>query len=387
MSGIAPIVNPRTGNGFPGVTVTGSGVVVPEGAEARVRTSVAAIACSLVPSPSVVLCTAVSDATGNAAAHPITVHGNGHTIDGAATATINTAFGSQVFVFDPDAGEWKSIVFARQDDDQVPVIYADDLPPGVPGPAGPAGPTGPAGPAGGTWNTLADVNFVTLPSQLLEADGTYTIGPWANVKKENSGGAGVDTTQIISGTGLLLTGSNLANYPNPRTESLLFIPFASLGLPATFGPGGQLRLLAVTTFALPSGAINIGIDNDGELDPGGSPWWTAAGINGNGTYNGLIPGVGSTTTSPLVANTMTLARVPIGLPEVALLNIGSGPPWSDAALQASKPLVSNSQVNTGTSPFALATPLIGQLGVVLAWFTQGLAGQINLSRLRIDYRL
>jgi hypothetical protein len=143
----SPVVNPRTGQRFSAVDVTGATTLAP-GVQALVHSAIAPITVKLSPGTDVTLITVVTDADGDAATHHITINGNGHTIDGAATAVITVNNQSLAFTFDDVANEWKSVLFDRKVEDQPPVTYADDLPPGIAGPAGPAGPTGPAGPPG-----------------------------------------------------------------------------------------------------------------------------------------------------------------------------------------------------------------------------------------------
>lgn len=88
-----------------------NGAVITLGAMARVNTATVAPTVLAPPSSPDGHTFAVVDISNNAATNNITIDGNGHTIDGAATATIDTDGAEVEFVF--DGTEWKKVLPTR----------------------------------------------------------------------------------------------------------------------------------------------------------------------------------------------------------------------------------------------------------------------------------
>lgn len=88
-----------------------NGAVITLGAMARVSTATVAPTVLAPPSSPDGHTFAVADISSNAATNNITINGNGHTIDGAATATIDTNGAEVEFVF--DGTEWKKVLPTR----------------------------------------------------------------------------------------------------------------------------------------------------------------------------------------------------------------------------------------------------------------------------------
>lgn len=124
------IVNPLTGARLPVIAIGESGVELSPNTLARVLTSRGPFTV-LLPDPTtdtnVVL---VLDGDSDAAANPITVDGNGHTIDGSATATLNVDGILAAFVF--DGGEWRHVLPLHRFDPEFPFVWGADVNAAVP---------------------------------------------------------------------------------------------------------------------------------------------------------------------------------------------------------------------------------------------------------------
>lgn len=106
----ANLQNPSTGNAFALYEVSASSAAHVS-SRALVHSSVGAITL-LAPNPSGQRCAfAVTDADGDADTNPITIDGNGNTIDGDATYEINVAGVTCGFIF--DGTEWQRVLLAR----------------------------------------------------------------------------------------------------------------------------------------------------------------------------------------------------------------------------------------------------------------------------------
>ncbi len=117
---MSTILDPVTKLPLPLVLAFAAGTfTVPVGSQLNVKAAGGAVTAK-APAPAVQGQTfAVVDADGSAAAHPITVDGNGALIDGAATVAINVNNDAAVFVF--DAGQWREVIQTRSIDLGAPV--------------------------------------------------------------------------------------------------------------------------------------------------------------------------------------------------------------------------------------------------------------------------
>jgi hypothetical protein len=161
------ILNPATGTPFPQVSVaTGATCPVAQQCNATGTTS-GTVTIKLPTSAADGQILAVVDADGNAATHAITVQGNGHTIDGASSATIATNGGGLVSEYSSTAGEWVSVLFQRQIDGNKGTLSIDLRPQSVSGSVTLGGDvTGPS-----NANTAIKINGTTVP-----AGGALTTG-------------------------------------------------------------------------------------------------------------------------------------------------------------------------------------------------------------------
>lgn len=79
------------------------------------------------------------------------------------------------------------------------------------------------------WTTQLDIDFTTLPTQSLAANGTYTIGGFAGWKRENAAQDRV-AMEITNGVGLVIKPKVAVYDLVSRTSPLLALPLASLGI-------------------------------------------------------------------------------------------------------------------------------------------------------------
>lgn len=123
---LAQILNPFTETVFSRSAVSSTPASAMNVTEMLVDTSAIAITIEAPSPPQAGFVFAVTDQTGNASAHNITVDGNGHTIEGNSTFTISADDESAVFVWDASANEWRSAVYARQIVESA-ITFADDV--------------------------------------------------------------------------------------------------------------------------------------------------------------------------------------------------------------------------------------------------------------------
>jgi hypothetical protein len=70
----------------------------------------------------------VYDAGGEAATNPITIDGNGRTIDGAVSYELTVSGATVLFLYDQDSNEWKKAILPRSDPNAVlPFFLVEDL--------------------------------------------------------------------------------------------------------------------------------------------------------------------------------------------------------------------------------------------------------------------
>ena len=125
-----PILVPGALGSWPRRAASGA-VVAGLGQLVQCDTTAAAFTVSAPPAP-VADADCFAVATGPAAsAHPVTVSGNGNTIDGAASLVLAASAVDAVFVF--TSGEWKRVVPVYQDEDTGSVVeLGGQLPPAAP---------------------------------------------------------------------------------------------------------------------------------------------------------------------------------------------------------------------------------------------------------------
>ena len=176
---MSEIVNPLTGAPLGTIAISTDSVVIPDGFKGNVDTSGGSLTV-LAPIPSAEAnLFVVVDATGDAASNPITVGGNGHTIDGASTVTLATAFVVATFIFDD--GEWRRTATTRRIADAMLYIRSSELGSSGGGGGGSVGAAGTiqtsdgAGGFLGATGILADVGGIYLPNNValqgFEPDG------------------------------------------------------------------------------------------------------------------------------------------------------------------------------------------------------------------------
>jgi hypothetical protein len=156
------IVDPVTLKPIPVVTIK-TGGVVPLGFLGQISTAGGATTAKAPLAAGQGGVFYVQDSSGNAGANPITVDGNGHTIDGAATVLLDRNNVLAAFVF--DGTEYKRTVPQRIFDDDppvVPYVRDTDLTSAVPSPTAPGAPVNsvqvnrPLGTFAGDANLLYD---------------------------------------------------------------------------------------------------------------------------------------------------------------------------------------------------------------------------------------
>lgn len=158
-------------------------------------------------------------AAGDAEADPITIDGNGQTIDGETEVTLDWNRGVVVLGRDAELGEWCKLLAPRILDGSVgELMKARDVK-GVVG----------GSPAG--WLTAFDIDFTAQPSQLLTADGAHVIGG-VTFTKRNSAADRV-AMQIVNGTGLIIR-------PNGGANAILGGTSPWLGVLLSNIPGAEL---------------------------------------------------------------------------------------------------------------------------------------------------
>ncbi len=130
------VVNPVTSRPFPLQTMVNGQEVLPDFL-ARVPTASGAFTI-LAPEPTAVgVAFAVEDVDGSAATNPITIDGNGNTIDGAASAALSANGVIAIYVF--DGGAWRRQLVPRRFDDEDPEVgyrSAEQPPAAAPGSTG-----------------------------------------------------------------------------------------------------------------------------------------------------------------------------------------------------------------------------------------------------------
>ncbi len=108
----AVIVNPATGLPLPKKSAAGGAITrAPLGSNMQCVTATASPTVRVPLQPSEGSCFGVEDASANAAAHPITIDGNGQLIDGAATLVLSVSGAFASFVF--DRGQWRRLTARR----------------------------------------------------------------------------------------------------------------------------------------------------------------------------------------------------------------------------------------------------------------------------------
>ncbi len=119
------VMNPVDNTVFSERQTIGVAAVLIAGQIANCLTSTGAITVKAPPTPAAKQAFAVLDSDGNAATNAITVDGNGHTIDGGATATMGQTSGAAVFVY--DGQQWRRCIERRTfDGSGLPVELAAD---------------------------------------------------------------------------------------------------------------------------------------------------------------------------------------------------------------------------------------------------------------------
>lgn len=131
MTTLAPILNPSTGARFPRRLLRNAPLltqVCKIGEESQVPATVGAFTVLAPAAPINGQPFAVTDVDGGASTNAITIDGNGHNINDAATAQLTSAFGSLVFIFNSFDNEWHTLIFARAVTDAVSTdIFVTDL--------------------------------------------------------------------------------------------------------------------------------------------------------------------------------------------------------------------------------------------------------------------
>lgn len=105
------VMNPVTETPFSELNARVGTTTLIAGQIANARTLTGAVTAKGPAAPAVKDAFAVVDIDGNADVNPITIDGNGTTIDGAATATMDHPFGAAVFCFDGD--QWRRLLERR----------------------------------------------------------------------------------------------------------------------------------------------------------------------------------------------------------------------------------------------------------------------------------
>lgn len=194
------IINPTKGAPFPQTTLS-TGGVCPSSMQCNAKgTTTGTVTIKLASSPNDGDILAIIDADGNAAAHAITVQGNGNTIDGATTAAIGYSGGAFVARFSTLAGGWLTVEFGRALTASTSYLSVDLRPsPGSfaidAGSIALAGDvTGPAG-----ANTAIKINGTSVPS-----GGALTTGAVLRTTGLSSAAWGaLDLSNTLATTGVL----------------------------------------------------------------------------------------------------------------------------------------------------------------------------------------
>lgn len=123
---LAQILNPFTETVFSRSAVSSTPASAMNVTEMLVDTSVIAVTIEAPSPPQPGFVFAVTDQSGNASTHNITVDGNSHTIEGNSSFVISADDESAVFVWDASANEWRTAVYARQIVESA-ITFADDV--------------------------------------------------------------------------------------------------------------------------------------------------------------------------------------------------------------------------------------------------------------------
>lgn len=232
-----------------------TGGVIGAGRNARVPTALGAATILAPPVATDGSTFAVEDADGSAVANPITINGNGNTIDGAATFVMNTANGSVSFAF--DGTEWKQVILTRSFEIpnllSVPFIEKRQLTA--------AGVGGSSAASQGAINTvqtsdgagafLAATNVLAQSNQ-ISFPAAGTVPAIGNIRFPNGSGAvylasktggGTDYELLsLNGSGEILLGPLTASLMNFQIRGSSGVVFAN-GLLDLYGSGAILMTL------------------------------------------------------------------------------------------------------------------------------------------------
>lgn len=296
------VMNPVTEMPFSQVNAVAGALTLLAGQQANARTLTGAITVRAPAAPVAKQAFAVFDQDGNAAAQPVTINGNGNTIDGAATTSLLSPSGAVVFTFDGE--QWRQLLERRTFDGQgLPLELAADTLASNPGavtaaqlaavqtaaaadattkanaaqaasqPVNAANLTPIAAlastaygrsllelaslPAAQTaigvgWITALDLDLSAQASQSLSANGTYTIGGVAGWKRENAAADRVGMA-LTNGAGLVIKPNGGAYDGVLRTAPLLWLPLSSLFSSVDYST--QFRIWIRATDAYGSGGV------------------------------------------------------------------------------------------------------------------------------------
>lgn len=327
--------------------------------------------------------------------NPITVDGNGQTIDG--DATFSFAFSRAVVSFGRDSvtGQWRKLVTQRLLDGATQLFTLQNdqnaLAPPVAAPG---------------WTTTYELDFSAQPNQTINADGNYVIDgkTWA---KSNSANDRV-AMAIVNGTGLVIQPAISALAGLTRTAPMIRLPLSNLTFPSAFSKSSGMRVgIYMSAYAAPGGAFNgnkfwFGLDS-------GSPLWglyMSANFAASNTLctcglGGNINNANAETTDGGGANAVNFATTKAWVFEQqSMIGFGNYPfmtSYTGADAAAAWPAETAMTANQGANPFTNVNTdtrrfpvnhLTG-LAVMLAGGSAATANLVSftIAKIRIQHRL